>query len=34
MLGALAAGNALVLLPDGEGVDEGSAVDVLRLGPG
>ncbi len=34
MLGALAAGNALVLLPDGEGVDEGAAVDVVRLGPG
>lgn len=33
MLGALAAGNALVLLPDGEGVDEGAAVDVVRLGP-
>lgn len=34
MLGALAAGNALVLLPDGEGADVGAAVDVLRLGPG
>jgi molybdenum cofactor synthesis domain-containing protein len=34
MLGALAAGNALVLLPDGEGVDAGALVDVLRLGPG
>lgn len=34
MLGALAAGNALALLPDGEGVAAGDHVDVLRLGPG
>ena len=34
MLTALAAGNALALLPDGEGVAAGDAVDVLRIGPG
>jgi molybdopterin molybdotransferase len=34
MLGALAAGNALALLPDGNGVDAGGTVDVLLLGPG
>jgi molybdopterin molybdotransferase len=33
MLSALAAGNALALLPDGEGVDAGAAVAVLMLGP-
>ncbi|MGH9278581.1 MAG: molybdopterin molybdotransferase MoeA [Acidimicrobiales bacterium] len=33
MLGALAAGNALALLPDGEGVDAGAAMAVLLLGP-
>ena len=34
MLGALAAGNALALLPDGDGVAAGDQLDVLRLGPG
>ncbi|MFP5319806.1 MAG: gephyrin-like molybdotransferase Glp [Acidimicrobiia bacterium] len=34
MLGALAAGNALALLPDGNGVAAGDPVEVLRLGPG
>jgi molybdenum cofactor synthesis domain-containing protein len=33
MLGALAAGNALAQLPDGQGVDVGDAVAVLLLGP-
>jgi molybdenum cofactor synthesis domain-containing protein len=32
MLGAMAAGNALTLLPDGEGVDRGGPVQVLLLG--
>jgi molybdenum cofactor synthesis domain-containing protein len=32
MLGALAAGNALALLPDGEGVEAGAPVAVLLLG--
>ncbi|MDQ4097641.1 MAG: molybdopterin molybdenumtransferase MoeA, partial [Actinomycetota bacterium] len=34
MLGALAGGNALALVPDGTGVDAGGAVDVVLLGPG
>lgn len=34
MLGALAAGNALALLPDGEGVEAGAPVALLLLGPG
>jgi len=34
MLGALAAGNALALLADGDGVAAGDQLDVLRLGPG
>jgi len=34
MLGTLAAGNALVLLPDGSGAEPGAPVDVLLLGPG
>ncbi len=34
MLGALAAGNALAVLPDGDGVAAGDAVDVIRLRPG
>jgi molybdenum cofactor synthesis domain-containing protein len=33
MLAALAAGNALVLLPDGDGVDAGAEVAVHLLGP-
>jgi molybdenum cofactor synthesis domain-containing protein len=32
MLGAMSAGNALVVLPDGDGAEEGGAVDVLLLG--
>jgi molybdopterin molybdotransferase len=34
MLGALAAGNALALVPDGDGVAEGDPLQVIRLGPG
>lgn len=34
MLAALAAANALALLPDGEGFREGDRVEVMRLGPG
>jgi molybdopterin molybdotransferase len=34
MLGTLAGGNALALLPDGAGVEAGGAVEVLLLGPG
>jgi molybdenum cofactor synthesis domain-containing protein len=33
MLGALAAGNSLVLLPDGDGAGAGDEVSVLLLGP-
>ena len=31
MLSAMAAANGLALLPDGDGVGAGEAVDVLRL---
>jgi molybdopterin molybdotransferase len=34
MLGALAAGNALALVPDGDGVAAGARLEVLPLGPG
>jgi hypothetical protein len=33
MLGALAAGNSLVLLPDGDGAGAGDEISVLLLGP-